>query len=455
MQLSRFVVRYDALRPGEHVLYSVLHDRYIGIDDATAAAVTRWSSGTAPRDGDEREVEQALWEEGFLVAERGEDDRALREHLDKARDGLPGTMMVTLMPTLQCNLACDYCFQKESPSFTKMDSPVEAATLEWMLRIIDERSLHTLHIHYFGGEPTTRKDFCLRTAEVLQAAMAARGGKFEWSMTTNGVLLDLPFVRAMRRFGKGSIKVTLDGDRETHDAARVFRDGRGSFDRIFENLLACAPHIPIRIGGNFLPEQAASYERLLDRLQDAGLAGKLESIRFKPVRSAERAGGCTGCDHGGEAEVATLVQLGKSVTRRRLGSEQHEPLETMLGPCELHWRNNYTIDPEGLVYKCPAVAGRPEMSVADVGAAGDSPERRPTEQPAPLLALRPWEKCGDCAYMPVCVGGCLGGRWLKTGQTDEVSCNREVFAAAFRESVERRYLAEFATSDDGWQRATG
>ena len=35
MQLSRFVVSYRDVREGEHVLYSVLSDRYIGIDVST------------------------------------------------------------------------------------------------------------------------------------------------------------------------------------------------------------------------------------------------------------------------------------------------------------------------------------------------------------------------------------------------------------------------------------
>ena len=122
----------------------------------------------------------------------------------------------------------------------------------------------------------------------------------------------------------------------------------------------------------------------------------------------------------------------------------------MLGPCELHWKNNYTIDPDGKVYKCPAVAGRPEMAVADVNrstrpldAGPGSPPPSSEELAAPLLALRPWEKCGDCPYMPVCVGGCLGSKWLKTGRTDEVHCQTEAYEISFRESVKRRYLAEF------------
>ncbi len=449
MQLSRFVVSYEDIRPGEHILYSVLHDRYIGIDDATRSAVAQWSAGAEPVDGDEREVQSALFEEGFLVSDRAEDDRLLDGYLDKARDGIPRTMMVTLMPTLACNLACDYCFQKESPAFNKMTRPTEDATVSWILRTIEERKLTTLHVHYFGGEPLTRKDYCLRTAELFHAAMLARGGKFDWSMTTNGVHLDKAFVERMRQFGKGAIKITFDGDKETHDKARVYRDGRGSFDVIFQNVVDCAPLVPIRIGGNFRPHEAASYERLLERLETAGLSGKLEGIKFKPVIDVARTkeSSCGGCSHSSEASVATLVQLNKSISKRRLGVHQGETLEGLLGPCELHWRNNYTIDPDGKVYKCPAVAGRSEMAVADVNAS-----TRPldgsalaAEKPAPLLIKKPWEKCGDCAFMPVCMGGCLGSKWLQTGQADEVFCQKGAFEASFKQSITQRYLAEFQT----------
>src|SRR3989440_9429645 len=195
MQLSRFVVAYENVRPGEHVLYSVIEDRYAGIDEATLRAIARRSAGDQPATAEEREARDALVEDGFLVRDRLEDDARLRAYLDKASEGVPGTMYVTLMPTLQFTLACNYCFQKEHPSFTKMSSPTEDATLEWLLRQVDERGLRTLQVHYFGGEPTTRKDYCLRTAEVFAAAMKARGGKFEWHMTTNAIHLDAEFAK--------------------------------------------------------------------------------------------------------------------------------------------------------------------------------------------------------------------------------------------------------------------
>jgi len=48
MQLSRFVVAYQDVRPGEHVLYSVLTDRYAGIDAATQERVVDAVRAAAP-----------------------------------------------------------------------------------------------------------------------------------------------------------------------------------------------------------------------------------------------------------------------------------------------------------------------------------------------------------------------------------------------------------------------
>ena len=438
MLLSRFVVAYEDVRPGEHVLYSVLEDRYAGVDDATLKAIGRWAAGDEPDGSEEREAQAALAEDGFLVRSRADDDARLRAHLDKASEGLPGTLYVTLMPTLQCNLACNYCFQKEHPAFTRMSSATEDATVEWLLRQVDARGLRRLHVHYFGGEPTTRKDYCLRTAAALSASMKARGGAFTWEMTTNGVHLDVGFAKQMEAFGPGAFKVTLDGDKETHDRMRVYRDGRGSFDVIYENMVALArAGCRVYVSGHFFPDQAASFEKLLDRLESSGVSRLLGGVQFRPMVDTQQRGSgtCTGCSE--KQETQTLVQLSKSIDRRGMTPLTREAsLDGLLGPCELHWKNNYTIDPEGRVYKCPVVAGLPGLEVAQV--ASRSPEKI-----APLVELRPWEKCGDCPYLPVCVGGCLGGKFLKTGRRDEVACKKETFEASFRESVVHRYLAEF------------
>ena len=442
MLLSRFVVTYENVRPGEHVLYDVLSDHYVGVDDTTLQAVGRWGRGQGPT-ADEFDGARVLEAEGIVVADRSVDDGRLRAHLDKAADGVPGQMRVTLMPTLACNLACTYCFQKDSPAFNRMSSPDEAATLEWILRKLDESGCSSLQVHYFGGEPLTRKDFVLRSAEVFSASMRARGGEFVWEITTNGINLDRKFAQAMTALGEGVIKVTLDGDKETHDKGRVWRSGKGTFDQIFANVREVAGHVKVRIGGNFRPGEGDSFERLLVRFDEAGITDKLESVNFKPIMDTthQASGSCTGCQSTEEAaETRTLVQLRGAVQKRKLGIANHESLESMLGPCELHWKNQFTIDPDGYVYKCPAVAGRREVALGHV-TSGDH------KKIAPLVELRPWEQCGDCSYLPVCVGGCLGGKYLQTGRRDLVFCKKDQFEAVFQATIPQRYIEEFPQED--------
>src|SRR5262249_45257848 len=151
------------------------------------------------------------------------------------------------------------------------------------------------------------------------------------------------------------------------DASRVYRSGKGTFAEIFANTVAVmkeCPEVKVRIGGNFRPDQVASYERLMDRLEEAGLGGQIEALNFKPGIGASgrgEGGGCTGWGSS-EADVQSWAKLRESAEARGIARR------SLTGgpprnPCELHWKNSYVIDPEGRVYKCPAVAGRPEMAV--------------------------------------------------------------------------------------------
>jgi hypothetical protein len=45
------------------------------------------------------------------------------------------------------------------------------------------------------------------------------------------------------------------------------------------------------------------------------------------------------------------------------------------------------------------------------------------------------------------MGGCLGGKYLKTRQTGEVSCKKDLYEQTFRQTVTGRYLAEFPEAE--------
>src|SRR5205814_833221 len=101
------------------------------------------------------------------------------------------------------------------------------------------------------------------------------------------------------------------------------------------------PDVRLRLGGNFHPNQVASYERLILRLKAERLEGLFDAIRFKPVveTGAKGEGTCTSCASV-TTEVSAVKRLAQSVDASGLArtSTGHN---VPVGPCELHWKNSY------------------------------------------------------------------------------------------------------------------
>ena len=84
-------------------------------------------------------------------------------------------------------------------------------------------------------------------------------------------------------FGLTGVKMTLDGDRDTHNQMRPLRGGQGTFDRIVENIRrwAGAQHRDRRELRRDLRRTA--IRRLLEFLRQQDFADKLVKVNFKPV----------------------------------------------------------------------------------------------------------------------------------------------------------------------------
>ena len=92
-----------------------------------------------------------------------------------------------------------------------------------------------------GGEPTLMGLDFFRRAIELQDRYRKPGMTFENTMQTNGTLLDdewCEFLAANHYL----VGLSLDGPRELHDAYRVNKSGRGTFDRVMRGLRLLQKH---------------------------------------------------------------------------------------------------------------------------------------------------------------------------------------------------------------------
>ena len=454
-----FNLRVPVPERGEVFLMNTLTDAQLLVSPDVAALLDRFS--TAPEsvrpealDRDDRDALIALTEHGFIVDSREADRKALDDFFTATREDTD-SLRVTVLTTLQCNFACDYCFQGDHGDYNKHAEKMSLETSAQVAGWIDERmrelSPKTLSITFFGGEPLINLPVMYDMAERAWNATRARGVELKIGIITNGLLLSEEVVDRLLPFGLNYVKITLDGDRETHNRMRPLRGGQGTFDRIVENVRKVAGKVRIAIGGNFDADSVESFPALLDFLKAQDFADKLVKVAFKPIIREKAppkglipltavnasgkplAGTCmTAAGAGGSSVCDTCSFVDEQMTTLREDTKAHgfPTIDGVhMGPCEIHKKHAYTIGPNGSLYACPGFTGEATLSTGHIDDRKDSWRMSAAERFEHLAA---WHKCGDCAFIPVCAGGCSVASHTELGDMNTPTCHKPAFESALK-----------------------
>ena len=197
-----------------------------------------------------------------------------------------------LLPTEKCNLRCTYCY--EDFAIGRMSEATQVAIERFIDRRVPE--LVELRLNWFGGEPLVAKAVVLRLAQHAKKVCDQHGVVLKGGMTTNGYLLDAELLDRLLDNDHDFFQITLDGWEESHDAVRRFANGRGTFQRIWSNLLAmsqqsrpfdCLLRIHVR------RENIDTLATLVTQLAAAFGADPRFRLDFEHVRDLGGAGGAT------------------------------------------------------------------------------------------------------------------------------------------------------------------
>ena len=134
-----------------------------------------------------------------------------------------------------CNLSCEYCFAKGG----KYHGPDAIMTTETAKKAIDflisnSGNHYNLDVDFFGGEPLMNWNVVKETVEYARSLEEKYNKHFNFTLTTNGMLLDDDKIDYLNKNMK-NVVLSLDGRRETHDEFRKTIGGNGSFDTVVPN----------------------------------------------------------------------------------------------------------------------------------------------------------------------------------------------------------------------------
>ncbi len=424
MPLSRYLKSFsDPDRPGFLLLYSTRKGALVRVSEQLLATA---------RNGTLSEPDQNILRRMELWVDDPAAEREAMLNVVERTNGSSSTFSATVVLTLDCNLACPYCFEDHF----RGDHAMNDETARLLVAHIKHEQIDSgrdVELCFYGGEPLMALPRLKEIAGALQDAASIAGTKFCCSLVTNATLLTRPVVEDLLPFGLKSAQITLDGPADVHNRQRPFVSGLGSFKVIVDNLRSVYDLISIKPGGNFARDNYREFPAMLDALLEAGMdPAQIGPVQFAPIHP--KSGGhdphSAACAIGSEPWlIEANLYLREEILRRGFSVDK-----SRMGVCMIELTNNLVVGYDGSLYKCPALMGWPELAVGTL-ADGINDYRESHN-------LDVWknDECLECAYLPFCFGGCRFFRKLKTGAIDGVDCRRALLDASL-ETIIRQDLA--------------
>ena len=170
--------------------------------------------------------------------------------------------------TTDCVLNCRHCRIDKKAGMT-----VSAADARRAVDMLMESDGTEKRLEIYGGEPLLKFGLLKKTVDYAASASVRCGKKLSLSVATNGLLADaekLEFLKSRRV----NLSVSVSGSGASHDACRVYPDGRGSFSTLKEKIrliLSVMSPLDVVALQCAAPSGAASLSEDLAAL--AGMAG--------------------------------------------------------------------------------------------------------------------------------------------------------------------------------------
>jgi uncharacterized protein len=324
---------------------------------------------------------------------------------------------LTIMPTLDCNFKCVYCYEKPKPGV--MTRETQGALIKWVERKVRTCQLFT--VSWFGGEPLLALDCVKNLGLAFRSTCEKHGVKYDSSITTNGYLMNEEVVSELDNLGIKSVQVTIDGPPDIHNKTRVLKDGRGTYHVLIKNLgflIRTREHIRVYLRVNCSSETIHEIPRFYDDLPDC--IKKRANIYLAEIYSCASFVGQDSCAVERPVmsdDCRSSAKLKKQIMEMELlCARLHEQkagvrittkyvMRPKTGYCEADFANHFVVDPQGGLFKC-TVSFPPELKVGQIQ--GDGTATFDLTRLAPWLAKDPFErkKCRACKILPICMGGC-------------------------------------------------
>lgn len=356
-----------------------------------------------------------LLQKGFLIHTAEDDDRLLRNYRQEIKEPYISTAYFFI--TKNCNLACRYCFEKQSEVSNSNEGIMSAETAEKgigffsrLIRLDPARFNEKKTIIFYGGEPFHNKTVLFHAIDTVNRYIAE--GKLPAStrmlIVTNGTLLhddDIEFIRQ----NNITLTFSLDGDREA-SVNRVFPDMKTlAWEKATETYQKCkAAGIDLNVACTLTPQTISRRREVLDYFIHTIQAA---NIGFNVILDNDIIQLNTDYDEAAAEFVTSSFkvldekEITENRTRRRL--QVFDKRRPCLFDCNATGGRQIAIAPDGEVGICHEHIMDKKHFITTIDNLRFDPRNSPIylewQKRSPLYM----KECYDCPALGICGGGCV------------------------------------------------
>ena len=342
-------------------------------------------------------IKKYLLRNGFLIPRDQDELATLR---DRNRFGINSTdcFDLLIMPTMDCNFKCFYCFEEHRPEVMQMD--VQKRLMRWGEKNVAQ--YRSLGLSWFGGEPLLEIDTLVRLSEYFRNLCSQSSTIFHNMITTNGYLLSQHNINRLLEAGIRTFNVTVDGPIQWHDKFRPHRDQGNTFQKVVDGIirvLESSPNARMNLRVNYNAKNFKSIPELFGAFPE-GIRSRIQLILRQIFGKQADKHALTDKTSREQKVYETAAQLGFQMSLMEHLIDRKETY------CYADKENSLIISPRGDIYKCSLNKFTKESRFGELDSDGDIQWER--------NRIDMWKKadgfedpvCQECLYLPLCMGGC-------------------------------------------------
>lgn len=176
--------------------------------------------------------------------------------------------------TDRCNLCCRHCFNY---SGTRKLNAFEMSDESFLCLIQQITDLEIASMCFCGGEPMIRKQLIFESMDIINKSNTTA------NMVSNGYYIGFKEAREIKDSGIGSVQISLDGFKESHD---WLRNKEGSYERAIDAIINLKS-VDCRVNIAFTPtkKNIGDIEDFVKMIDEMGIS----MLRMQPIMNMGRA----------------------------------------------------------------------------------------------------------------------------------------------------------------------